>query len=151
MENLAASSSQQPPKELVQEVMALEARRDNLEATLVRMGSVEDSRPRPSDPEVPRHKVLILDLTSLLLRAYREVDEAERAREFGHHLVSPDTRRIIYVPRVGVSGFLEVVGRDFTLIICVKFGHRGRAATRTSCSTTWRSVVSFRVVSSKVM
>ncbi|KAL2643088.1 hypothetical protein R1flu_010675 [Riccia fluitans] len=54
MENLGASSSQQPSEELVQEVNALEARRANLEATLARMGSVEDPRPRPIDPEVSR-------------------------------------------------------------------------------------------------
>ncbi|KAL2620965.1 hypothetical protein R1flu_001170 [Riccia fluitans] len=47
MENLVASSSQQPPEELVQEVTALEARRANLEATLARMGSVENPDPVP--------------------------------------------------------------------------------------------------------
>ncbi|KAL2634685.1 hypothetical protein R1flu_006164 [Riccia fluitans] len=66
METLAANS-QQPPEELVHEVTALEARRANLEATLTRMGSVEDPRPRPIQPEVPRQKVLILDLNGLLL------------------------------------------------------------------------------------
>ncbi|KAL2641811.1 hypothetical protein R1flu_009398 [Riccia fluitans] len=54
METLAASSSQQPPKELVQEVTGLEAKRANLESTLTRMGSVEDPRPRPIQPEVAR-------------------------------------------------------------------------------------------------
>ncbi|KAL2633589.1 hypothetical protein R1flu_005068 [Riccia fluitans] len=53
-ENLVASSSQQPPEELVQKMTALEAGRDNLEATLARMGSMEDPRPHPIDPEVPR-------------------------------------------------------------------------------------------------
>ncbi|KAL2651602.1 hypothetical protein R1flu_019730 [Riccia fluitans] len=105
IENLVSSSSQQPPEELVQEVTALEARRANLEATLARMGSMEDPRPRPIDPEVPRQKVLILDLKGLLLRICRGVAEAERAREFGHHPVSLDTARIVYVPRVGVFGF----------------------------------------------
>ncbi|KAL2622383.1 hypothetical protein R1flu_002588 [Riccia fluitans] len=47
MENLVASSSQQPPEELVEEVNALKARRANLEATIARMGSVEDPRPIP--------------------------------------------------------------------------------------------------------
>ncbi|KAL2602988.1 hypothetical protein R1flu_017285 [Riccia fluitans] len=50
METLAANS-QQPPEELVHEVTALEARRANLEATLTRMGSVEDPRPRPIQPD----------------------------------------------------------------------------------------------------
>ncbi|KAL2635455.1 hypothetical protein R1flu_006934 [Riccia fluitans] len=68
MENLVASSSQQPPEELVQEVNALEAERANLEATLACMGLVDDPRPRPIDPEVSRQKVLILDLNGLLLR-----------------------------------------------------------------------------------
>ncbi|KAL2635393.1 hypothetical protein R1flu_006872 [Riccia fluitans] len=71
MENLAASSSQQPPKELVEEVNALEAKRANLEATIARMGKVEDPRPRPIDPEVSRQKVLILNLNGLLLRTCR--------------------------------------------------------------------------------
>ncbi|KAL2652307.1 hypothetical protein R1flu_020435 [Riccia fluitans] len=77
METLAANS-QQPPKELVHEVTALEARRANLEATLMRMGSVEDPRPRPIQPEVPRQKVLILDLNGLLLRLCKGVAEAKR-------------------------------------------------------------------------
>ncbi|KAL2620749.1 hypothetical protein R1flu_000954 [Riccia fluitans] len=117
MENLAASSSQQRLEELVQEVTALEARRANLEATLVRMGSMEDPRPRPIHPEVPRQKVLILNLNGLLLHTCRGVAEAERTREFGHHLVIPDTRRIIYILLVEVSSFLEAVATDFTLII----------------------------------
>ncbi|KAL2653805.1 hypothetical protein R1flu_021933 [Riccia fluitans] len=71
MENLAASSSQQPPEELVKEVNALKAKRANMEATLVRMGSVDDPRPRPIDPEVSRQKVLILDLNGLLLHTCR--------------------------------------------------------------------------------
>ncbi|KAL2608169.1 hypothetical protein R1flu_026742 [Riccia fluitans] len=117
MENLAASSSQQPTQELVQEVTASETRRSNLEATLAHMGSMEDQRPRPIDPKVPLQKVLILDLNGLLLRTCKGVSEAERAKEFGHHRVSPNTRRIIYVSRVGVFGFLEAMARDFTLII----------------------------------
>ncbi|KAL2653106.1 hypothetical protein R1flu_021234 [Riccia fluitans] len=117
MENLASSSSQQPPEELVQEVTTLEARRANLEATLARMGSMEDPRPRPIDPEVLQQKVLILDLNGLLLRICRGIAEAERAKEFGHHLVSPYTACIVYVSRVGVSGFLEAMVRDFMLII----------------------------------
>ncbi|KAL2607968.1 hypothetical protein R1flu_026541 [Riccia fluitans] len=117
MENLAASSSQQPPEELVQEVTALEAKQANLEATLVHMGSMEDLRPRPIHLKVPRQKVLILDLNGLLLRICRGVVEAERAKEFGHHPVTPDTGRIIYVPRVGVSSFLEAVATNFMLII----------------------------------
>ncbi|KAL2642933.1 hypothetical protein R1flu_010520 [Riccia fluitans] len=88
MENLAASSSQQPPEELVQKVTSLEARRSNLEATLAHTGLVEDPRPRPIDLEVPWQKVLILDLNGLLLCTCRGVAEAERAREFGHHLVT---------------------------------------------------------------
>ncbi|KAL2629838.1 hypothetical protein R1flu_014524 [Riccia fluitans] len=71
MENLAASSSQQLPKELVEEVNALEARRANLEATIAHMGKLEDPRPRPIDPEVSRQKVLILDLNGLLVRTCR--------------------------------------------------------------------------------
>ncbi|KAL2612460.1 hypothetical protein R1flu_024152 [Riccia fluitans] len=117
MENLAASSSQQPPKELVREVTALEARRSNLEATLVRMGSMEDPRPHPIHPEVPRQKVLILNLNDLLLRTCRGVAEAERARVFNHHPMTHDIGHIIYVPRVGVSSFLEAMATDFTLII----------------------------------
>ncbi|KAL2609258.1 hypothetical protein R1flu_027831 [Riccia fluitans] len=116
METLA-SSSQQPLEELVQEVMALEARRANLQATLRRMGSVEDPRPRSIQPEVPRQKVLILDLNGLLLRTCRGVAEADRAREFGHLPVSLVGSRMIYVPRVGVSSFLAAVATDFTLII----------------------------------
>ncbi|KAL2631402.1 hypothetical protein R1flu_016088 [Riccia fluitans] len=116
METLAANS-QQPLEELVHEVMALEARRANLEATLTRMGSVEDPRPRPIQPEVPRQKVLILDLNGLLLRLCKGVAEAERAREFGHLPVSPVGSRMVYVPRVGVSSFLAEVATDFTLII----------------------------------
>ncbi|KAL2624462.1 hypothetical protein R1flu_008707 [Riccia fluitans] len=75
METLAANS-QQPPEELVHEVTALEARRANLEATLTRMGSVEDPRPRPIQPKVSRQKVLILDLNGLLLRLCKGVAEA---------------------------------------------------------------------------
>ncbi|KAL2620847.1 hypothetical protein R1flu_001052 [Riccia fluitans] len=97
--------------------MALEARRANTEATLARMGSMEDPRPRPIHPEVHRQKVLILDLNGLLLHICRGVVEAERAKEFGHHPVILDIRRIIYVLRVGVSSFLEVVVTDFMLII----------------------------------
>ncbi|KAL2650729.1 hypothetical protein R1flu_018857 [Riccia fluitans] len=81
------------------------------------MGSMEDPRPRPIDLEVPRQKVLILDLNRLLLCICKGVAEVERAREFDHHPVSPDTTRIIYVPRVGVFGFLDAVARDFMLII----------------------------------
>ncbi|KAL2621124.1 hypothetical protein R1flu_001329 [Riccia fluitans] len=88
------------------------------------MGSVEDPRPRPIDLEVPRQKVLILDLNGLLLRIYRGIAKAERAREFGHHLVSLDTARIVYVPRVGVFGFLEATARDFTLIIWTSWTSR---------------------------
>ncbi|KAL2630735.1 hypothetical protein R1flu_015421 [Riccia fluitans] len=117
MENLAALSSQQPLEELVQEVNALKARQANLEATLACMGSMDDPRPHPIDPEVSRQKVLILDLNGLLLRTCRGVAEAERAKEFGHLPMSPDTSRIIYVPRVGVSCFLEAVASEFTLII----------------------------------
>ncbi|KAL2650505.1 hypothetical protein R1flu_018633 [Riccia fluitans] len=117
MENLASSSNHQPPKELVQEVMALEAKRANLEATLARMGSVEDPRSRPIDPEVPRQKVLILDLNGLLLCICKGIAEAKRAREFDHQPMSLDTTLIVYVSRVGVFGFLEAVARDFTLII----------------------------------
>ncbi|KAL2612859.1 hypothetical protein R1flu_024551 [Riccia fluitans] len=116
METLPASS-QQPLEELIQEVTALEARCANLEATLMRMGSVEDPRPRPIQPEVPRQKVLILDLNGLLLHTCRGVAEAERAREFGHLPVSPIGSRMVYVPRVGVSSFLAAVATDFTLII----------------------------------
>ncbi|KAL2632700.1 hypothetical protein R1flu_004179 [Riccia fluitans] len=116
METLAANS-QQPPEELVHEVMALEARRANLEATLTRMSSVEDPRPRPIQPEVPRQKVLILDLNGLLLRLCKGVAEAERAREFGHLPVSPVGSRMVYIPRVGVSSFLAEVATDFMLII----------------------------------
>ncbi|KAL2650099.1 hypothetical protein R1flu_018227 [Riccia fluitans] len=81
------------------------------------MGSLEDPRPRPIDSEVPRQKVLILNLNGLLLRIYREIAKVEKAKEFGHHPMSLDTSHIVYVPRVGVSGFLEAVVRDFTLII----------------------------------
>ncbi|KAL2631174.1 hypothetical protein R1flu_015860 [Riccia fluitans] len=116
METLA-TSSQQPPEELVQEVTALEARRANLEATLTRMGSMEDPRPRPIQPEVPRQKVLILNLNGLLLHTCKGVAEAERAREFGHLLVSPVGSRLVYVPRVGGSSFLAAMATDFTLII----------------------------------
>ncbi|KAL2611304.1 hypothetical protein R1flu_022996 [Riccia fluitans] len=116
METLAASS-QQPPEELVQEVTALEARRANLEATLTRMGSMEDPRPRPIQPEVPQQKVLILDLNGLLLRTCKGVAKAERAREFGYLLVSPVGSYMTYDPRVGVSSFLAAVGTEFTLII----------------------------------
>ncbi|KAL2643969.1 hypothetical protein R1flu_011556 [Riccia fluitans] len=104
--------------------MALEANRANLEAILVHMGSVEDPRPCPIDPEVPRQKVLILNLNGLLLRICRGIAKAERAKEFGHHLVSPDTTRIVYVPRVGVFGFLEAMARDFTLIIWTSWTSR---------------------------
>ncbi|KAL2609321.1 hypothetical protein R1flu_027894 [Riccia fluitans] len=117
METLAALSSQQPPEELLQEVTALEARRVNLEATLTRMGSVEDPRPHPIQLEVARQKVLILDLNGLLLRTCRGVAEAERAREFGHLAVYPITSCMIYIPRVGVSSFLAAVAKDFMLII----------------------------------
>ncbi|KAL2610686.1 hypothetical protein R1flu_029259 [Riccia fluitans] len=117
MESLAASSSQQSPEELVQEVNALEAKRANLEATIARMGSMEDLRSYPIDPEVSRQKVLILDLNDLLLRTCRGVTEAKRAKEFGHLPVSPVTSRMIYVPRVGVSSFLEAVASEFMLII----------------------------------
>ncbi|KAL2611456.1 hypothetical protein R1flu_023148 [Riccia fluitans] len=117
MENLVASSSQQPPEELVQEVNALEARQANLEATIAHMGSVEDPRPCPIDPEVSRQKVLILDLNGLLLRTCRGLAEAKRAKEFGHLPVSPVISRMIYVPRVGVSSFLEAVASEFKLII----------------------------------
>ncbi|KAL2629586.1 hypothetical protein R1flu_014272 [Riccia fluitans] len=116
METLAASS-QQLPKELVHEVMALEAKRANLEATLTRMDLVEDSRPRPIQSEVPRQKVLILDLNGLLLRTCKGVAEAERAREFGHLPVSLVGSRLVYVPRVGVSSFLAAVATDFTFIV----------------------------------
>ncbi|KAL2623091.1 hypothetical protein R1flu_003296 [Riccia fluitans] len=124
MENLAASSSQQLPKELVQEVMAFEARRANLEATLVRMGSVEDPRPRPIHPKVPRQKVLILDLNNLLLHICKGVAEAERAREFSHHPLTLDIGHIIYVLRVGVSSFLEAMATNFTLIIWTSWTSR---------------------------
>ncbi|KAL2652396.1 hypothetical protein R1flu_020524 [Riccia fluitans] len=117
MENLTASSSQQPLEELVQEMTALETKQANLEATLARMGSMEDPRPRPIDPVVPRQKVMILDLNGLLLRTCRGVAEAERAREFSHHPMTPDTRRLIYIPRVGVSSFLEAMARNFMLIM----------------------------------
>ncbi|KAL2629658.1 hypothetical protein R1flu_014344 [Riccia fluitans] len=146
METLAANS-QQPPEELVHEVMTLEARRANLEATLMRMGSVEYPRPCPIQPEVPRQKVLILDLNGLLLRLCKDVAEAERAREFGHLPVPPVGSRMDYVPRVGVSSFLAEV-RQISRSLS---GHRGRATIRTCCSRTWRSVVSCRVVSSKLM
>ncbi|KAL2624353.1 hypothetical protein R1flu_008598 [Riccia fluitans] len=147
MENLTSLSSQQPPEELVQEVMALEARWANLEATLACMGSMEDPRPRPIDPEVPRQKVLILDLNGLLLHICKGVAEAERAKEFGHHLVYPHTTCIIYVPGVGVFGFLEAMARDFTLIIWTS-----RTSYNTKCcSVTWRSLVSFHVISSRLM
>ncbi|KAL2613184.1 hypothetical protein R1flu_024876 [Riccia fluitans] len=117
MENLVASSSQQPPEELVQEVTTLEARRANLEATLACMGSMEDLRPRPIDPEISRQKVLILDLNGLLLHICRGIAESERAKEFSHQPMSLDKSCIVYVPRVRVSGFLEAIARDFTLII----------------------------------
>ncbi|KAL2649589.1 hypothetical protein R1flu_017717 [Riccia fluitans] len=78
---------------------------------------MEDPRPRPIQPEVPRQKVLILDLNGLLLRTYKGVAEAERAREFGHLPVSPVGSRMTYVPRVGVSSFLAAVATKFTLII----------------------------------
>ncbi|KAL2608915.1 hypothetical protein R1flu_027488 [Riccia fluitans] len=146
METLAANS-QQPPEELVHEVTALEARRANLEATLTRMGSVEDPRPRPIQPEVPRQKVLILDLNGLLLRLCKGVAEAERAREFGHLPMSPVGSRMVYVPRVGVSSFLAEMAIDSRSLS----GHRGRAAIRNYCSRTWRSVVSCRVVSSRLL
>ncbi|KAL2621769.1 hypothetical protein R1flu_001974 [Riccia fluitans] len=81
------------------------------------MGSVEYPRPRPIQPEVPREKVLILDLNGLLLRTYRGVAKADRARKFSHLPVSPVGSRMIYVPRVGVSSFLAAVATDFTLII----------------------------------
>ncbi|KAL2631277.1 hypothetical protein R1flu_015963 [Riccia fluitans] len=116
METLVASS-QQSPEELVQDVTALEARRANLEATLRCMGSMEDPRTRPIQPEVPRQKVLILDLNCLLLRTCRGVAEADRAKEFGHLPVSLVGSRMIYIPRVGVSSFLAAVAIDFTLII----------------------------------
>ncbi|KAL2653104.1 hypothetical protein R1flu_021232 [Riccia fluitans] len=117
METLVASSSQQPPEELLQKVTALEAKRANLEATLMRMGSVEDPRPHPIQPEVARQKVLILDLNGLLLRTCRGVTETERAKEFGHLAVSLVTSHMIYIPRVGVSSFLAAMATDFTLII----------------------------------
>ncbi|KAL2613320.1 hypothetical protein R1flu_025012 [Riccia fluitans] len=85
---------------------------------------MEDPRSRPIDPKVPQQKVLILDLNGLLLRTCKGVAEAKRAREFGHHPVSPYTRRIIYVPPVGVSGFLEAMARDFTLIIWTSWTSR---------------------------
>ncbi|KAL2634794.1 hypothetical protein R1flu_006273 [Riccia fluitans] len=88
METLAANS-QQPPEELVHEVTALEARRANLEA---------NPRSRLNQPEVPRQKVLILDLNGLLLRLCKGVVEAERAREFGHLPVSPVGSRMVYIP-----------------------------------------------------
>ncbi|KAL2630303.1 hypothetical protein R1flu_014989 [Riccia fluitans] len=81
------------------------------------MGSVEDPRPRPIQPEVPRQKVMILDLNGLMLRTYKGVAEAERAREFGHLPVSLVGSRLVYVPRVGVSRFLAAMATDFTLII----------------------------------
>ncbi|KAL2653216.1 hypothetical protein R1flu_021344 [Riccia fluitans] len=112
METLAANS-QQPPEELVHKVTALEAKRANLEATLTRMGSVEDPRPRPIQPEVPRQKVLILDLNGLLLRLCKGVAEAERDREFGHLPVSLVGSRMVYVPRVGVSSFFGGSGDRF--------------------------------------
>ncbi|KAL2629668.1 hypothetical protein R1flu_014354 [Riccia fluitans] len=71
----------------------------------------------PIQPQVPRQKVLILDLNGLLLRLCKGVAEAERAKEFGHLLVSPVGSRMVYVPRVGVSSFLAEVATDFTLII----------------------------------
>ncbi|KAL2631952.1 hypothetical protein R1flu_016638 [Riccia fluitans] len=81
------------------------------------MGSVEDPRPRPIQPEVARQKVLILDLNGLLLRTCKGVAEAERTREFGHLAMSPVTSCMIYIPQVGVSSFLAAVATDFTLII----------------------------------
>ncbi|KAL2624434.1 hypothetical protein R1flu_008679 [Riccia fluitans] len=72
MENLVASSSQQPPEELVEEVNSLEARWANLETTIARMGKLEDPRPCPIDPEVSQQKVLILDLNGLLVHTCRE-------------------------------------------------------------------------------
>ncbi|KAL2629593.1 hypothetical protein R1flu_014279 [Riccia fluitans] len=81
------------------------------------MGSMEDLRPHPIQPEDPRQKVLILDLNGLLLRTCRGVAKVDRAKEFGHLLVSPVGSCMIYVPRVGVSSFLAAVVTDFTLII----------------------------------
>ncbi|KAL2631735.1 hypothetical protein R1flu_016421 [Riccia fluitans] len=78
---------------------------------------MEDPRPRPIQPEVPRQKVLILDLNGLLLGTCRGVAKADKAKEFGHLPVSPVGSHMIYVPRVGVSSFLVAMATDFTLII----------------------------------
>ncbi|KAL2631125.1 hypothetical protein R1flu_015811 [Riccia fluitans] len=80
MENLASSSSQQSPEELVQG--------DGFGSQAGQPGGYSSG-----------------------------IGEAERTKEFGHHLVSPDTTRIVYVSRVEVFGFLEAVARDFMLII----------------------------------
>ncbi|KAL3692135.1 hypothetical protein R1sor_005786 [Riccia sorocarpa] len=113
MEDIGVSSSQ-PSEELVQAVVDLETRRANLEETLTRMSTIEDPRPRLVPPETVRAKVLILDLNGLLVR-YCSQEEADASRVFGHQHVHLSTHSW-YVPRVGLSAFLEAVRRDFTLI-----------------------------------
>ncbi|KAL3699587.1 hypothetical protein R1sor_017609 [Riccia sorocarpa] len=113
MQDIGASSSQ-PLEELVQAVADLEARRANLEETLPRMSTIEDPRPRLVPPETVRGKVLILDLNGLLVR-YCSQEEAASSRVFGHQPVHLSTHSW-YVPRVGLSAFLDAVRRDFTLI-----------------------------------